>query len=149
MKKIIISFFIILSIFSLLYFSHRSSPNTNSITPDKIDITIGQSDKFSDKEINDAIDCVVSNFSFPACTLTKIWYDEEKSNTVTNAYIACGRGSENGAVPENVIVLLSEFYVDDSGDNPVLEADSTYSDYNWILKRDSKTSSWKIDDSGY
>ena len=60
-----------------------------------------------------------------------------------------GRGSENEVEPKNVIVLLCDFYVDDSGDNPVLNPGETYTDYNFILIRDDKNSNWKVDDWGF
>lgn len=41
------------------------------------------------------------------------------------------------------------FDVDGSGKNPVLEANSTYTDYNWVLIRDYKSKNRKIDDRGY
>lgn len=56
---------------------------------------------------------------------------------------------ENNLQSTNVIVLLSNFDVDESGKNPVLNPNSTYSDYQWILIRDSKKSDWVIDDKGY
>ena len=76
-------------------------------------------------------------------------YDEEKSNYLVDSYLEYGRGSTNGVKAENVIVLLSNFDVDDSGDNYVLTPNSTYSDYSWTLIRDSKSSAWRIDESGY
>jgi hypothetical protein len=45
--------------------------------------------------------------------------------------------------------LLSNFDVDGSGENPVLNPNSTYSDYGWILIRDKKNGDWVIDDKGY
>ena len=60
-----------------------------------------------------------------------------------------GRGSVNGVKPDNVIVLLSNFEVGDSGDNSVLNPNSTYENYQWVLIRDNKTSDWEIDDQGY
>ncbi|AGF55703.1 hypothetical protein Cspa_c19350 [Clostridium saccharoperbutylacetonicum N1-4(HMT)] len=60
-----------------------------------------------------------------------------------------GRGSVNGVKTENVIVLLSNFDVDSSGGDGSLNPNSTYDNYNWILIRDSKTDSWKVDDRGY
>lgn len=110
---------------------------------------IGDSERFSEKEIAEAIKLVEDEFSFPATTLTKVWYDEEKSDKFASQYLEGGRGSVNDAVFENLIVILSNFDVDDSGDNPVLNRDSTYEDYMWILIRDDKTSPWEIDDWGY
>ncbi len=117
--------------------------------PESINAIIGQSAKFTEEEITRAIDIVKNNFEFPAATLTKIWYDEEKSDFLVTVYLKNGRGSVNGVKPENVIILLSDFDVDGSGDNPVLNPDSTYTDFQWILIRNSKTSDWIIDDCGY
>lgn len=142
MKKLIISLGLILAILSLV------ACNQEKISND-IKIDISKSTKFSKDEINEAIDCVKNNFSFPASTLTKIWYDEEKSNYLVETYLKNGQGSVNGVSPENVIILLSNFDVDGSGDNPVLEPNSTYTDYQWVLKRDNETSAWEIDDCGY
>ncbi len=89
------------------------------------------------------------DFNFPAATLTKIWYDEEISNSLITVYLKNGRGAVNGVKSENVLILLSEFYVDRSGENPVLNSDSIYTDFQWILIRDINSSNWIIDDWGY
>lgn len=112
-------------------------------------IEIGDSTNFTENEISEAIDIVIDNFSFPAATLTRVWYDEEKSITLTESYLQHGLGSVNGTGRENVIVLLSDFDIDSSGDNPVLNPNTTYTGYQWILIRESKTSEWIIDDWGY
>lgn len=115
-----------------------------------VEIDIGQSTKFTKEEIEKAITEVIDNFDFPSCTLTEVSYDEEKSNQIIESYLSNGSGKINGAISENVIVLLSSFDVDDSGDNPVLEPNTTYSDYNFTLIRDNnKSSDWKIVDQGY
>lgn len=142
MKKIIILFCCLLSIFLLV------ACNKGNISNDTL-IEIRESTKFSKDEIENAIECVKSNFSFPAAILTKIWYDEEKSNYLVDVYLENGRGLINGVKAENIIILLSNFDVDGSGDNPVLNPNATYLDYQWILIRDSKKNVWKIDDSGY
>ncbi|ELC8442532.1 DUF4829 domain-containing protein [Clostridium perfringens] len=142
MKKLIMCFFCVLSIFSLV------ACNMGKISND-LSIEVSESTKFSKEEIDSAIERVKKDFDFPASTLEKIWYDEEKSNSLVDDYLEYGRGSINGAKAENVIVLLSDFYVDDSGDNPTLSPDTTYTDFQWVLIRDDKTSNWKIDDLGY
>lgn len=38
------------------------------------------------------------------------------------------------------------FYVDSSGGDRDFNTNSTYSNWNWILIRDSKTGNWKVDD---
>ncbi|NLK98829.1 MAG: DUF4829 domain-containing protein [Epulopiscium sp.] len=100
--------------------------------------------------MNDAVNCVKEKFKdFEGCSLTKLWYDEEKTNNFIEGYLRGGRGSVNGAKAENVIVLLSNFDVDSSGGDGSLNPNSTYSDWNWILIRDSKASNWQVDDWGY
>lgn len=135
-----------LSIMLFVFLLAGCSLNDKNINPV---IEIGQSTKFSEEEINNAIDCLQENFSFEACTLTKVYYDENKSNSAVEDYLEFGKGSENRVESENVIVLLSNFDVDDSGDNPVLNPGETYTDYNFILIRDDKNSNWKVDDWGY
>ena len=117
---------------------------------DNVVVSIGATDKFSENELNDAVNCVEKSFkSYKGCTLTKLWYDEKKSDQFIEGYLKNGRGSVNGVKPENVIVLLSNFDVDPSGGDGSLNPNSTYDNYNWILIRDSKTDNWKVDDRGY
>lgn len=115
----------------------------------EITIEAGRSIKFSEEEVAGAIDLVKTEFHFPSARLTKLTYDEEKSEMLIKGYMENGKGSVNGVDQKNVIILLSEFYVDGSGKNPVLNPNSTYTDYQWILIRQSETSSWIIDDQGY
>ena len=142
MKKIVIYLSMILMIFSLVGCNQNNKP-TN------INVDIGESTKFSKEEIDNAVDCLKRSFDFEACTLTKIYYNEEISNTAVEDYLQFGNGSVNKVKAENVIVLLSDFDVDNSGDNPVLNPGETYTNYNWILIRDDKNSDWKVDDCGF
>ena len=142
MKKIAIYLSMILIIFSL------AGCNQNNESSD-INVDIGESTKFSKEEINNAVDCLKISFDFEACTLTKIYYNEEISNTAVEDYLQFGNGSVNKVKAENVIVLLSDFDVDNSGNNPVLNPGETYTNYNWILIRDDKNSNWKVDDWGF
>ena len=142
MKKIVIYLSMILMIFSLVG-CNQNNKSTN------IKLDIGESTKFSKEEIDNAVDCLKRSFDFEACTLTKIYYNEEISNTAVEDYLQFGNGSVNKVKAENVIVLLSEFDVDNSGDNPVLNPGETYTNYNWILIRDDKNSDWKVDDWGF
>ena len=142
MRSIIKYLTIVLVMF--LFVGCSTDTKTNNIK-----LQIGESSKFSKQEINKAVDCLTQNFDFPASTLTKISYDETKSNKAVDDYLKFGKGSENKSKPENIIVLLSDFDVDNSGDNPVLNPGETYVDYQWILIRDNKNSNWKIDDWGY
>ena len=142
MKKIVIYLSMILMIFLLVGCNQNNKPTD-------IKLDIGESTKFSKEEIDNAVDCLKISFDFEACTLTKIYYNEEISNTAVENYLQFGNGSENKVKAENVIVLLSDFDVDNSGDNPVLNPGESYTNYNWILIRDDKNSNWKVDDWGF
>lgn len=143
MKKVISFFSLILMIFSLVGCNQIGETND-------VKVTIEKSENFSKKEIEDSIECVKVNFkSFKGCNLTDLWYDEDKSNHLVDVYLKYGRGSENGATAENTIVLMSNFNVNSSGGDGSLDPNSTYSDFQWVLIRDSKTAKWKVDDCGY
>ena len=139
---LIVALLIIISAISLV--ACKQNANDDEVITD-----IGDSSKFTEEEITKAIEIVKDSFGFPASTLTKIMYNEEEAEKLTKIYLEGGKGSKNGAKPENVIVLLSNFDVDDSGDNPVLNPGSTYENYQWILIRDDKKGEWIIDDFGY
>jgi len=144
MKKLLSIVCLILVCFSF------SSCNQNAGKINNVVIDIGESTKFSREEIQTAVDCVINKFKdFEGCDLKKMWYDEEKSNLVIESYISNGKGSHNGVQKENVIVLLSNFDVDATGGDGSLNPNSTYTNWNWILIRDSKTGNWKADDWGY
>jgi hypothetical protein len=123
---------------------------TNQGKINNASINVGESDKFSVKEINEALDCVKTKFKdFKGCNLTKLWYDESKSNKSIEVYLKYGKGSTNGAKAENVIVLFSNFDVGSSGVKQGFNPNSTYSNWNWILIRGTEKDKWRIDDWGY
>jgi hypothetical protein len=69
---------------------------------------------------------VIGKFKdFKGYQLTKLWYDEEKSNNQIDGYMAGGHGASNNVSKENVIVLYSDFTVDSSGGDGSLEPNST------------------------
>lgn len=143
MKKMVFSLCLILVVFSLV--ACKQDGRTNDV-----EVRIEKSNKFSEAEINNAIDSVKKKFEdFHGCNLTKLWYNEEKSNHIIEDYLKSGKGSENGVKAKNVIVLLSNFAVDSSGGDEGFNPNSTYSNWNWILIRDSKTGNWRVDDWGY
>jgi hypothetical protein len=45
--------------------------------------------------------------------------------------------------------LFSDFYVDSSGGDGSFNPDYTYTDWNWILIRNSENDKWKVYDWGY
>jgi hypothetical protein len=143
MKKMIFSLCLVLVVFSLA--ACKQVGKTNNVV-----VSIEKSNKFSEEEINDVINSVKIKFKdFEGCNLTKLWYDEEKSNKAIEGYLINGKGSVNGVKAENVVILLSSFDVDSTGGDGSFSPNSTYSYWNWILIRDSKTGKWKVDDWGY
>jgi hypothetical protein len=110
----------------------------NSGKVNNAEVTIEQSNKFSETEIKEAIHLVKTKFKdFRGCNLTKLWYDEEKSNE----YV----------VPEseNIIVLFSSFETDKSVISQGFNPNSTYDNWMWILTRESKSENWEIIGWGY
>lgn len=142
MKKVILLISIIVLVFSLV-----ACKQSNKV--DDVITEVGESTKFNEREVSEAIDTVKNGFDFKGCTLKKVWYDEEKSNYAASGYLGNGKGSINGVKPENIIVVLSEFDVDSAGGDGSFEPDSTYSDWQFILIRDNKESDWEINDWGY
>lgn len=113
-------------------------------------VSIEKSDKFNEEEINKAINTVKRKFKeFDGCEMTKIWYSEKDSNEAIESYLNYGGGSETDTKKENVIVLLSNFNVDSSGAEESLNPNSTYTDWKWILVRDSTADNWRVEDWGY
>ncbi|MEJ9319134.1 DUF4829 domain-containing protein, partial [Halalkalibacterium halodurans] len=83
------------------------------------------------------------------CELTDLWYSENKSNERIDDYLKYGKGSSNGIKEENIIVLLSNFEVNSRGGDGSFEPNSSYSDWTWILVRDTHSDDWRVDDWGY
>lgn len=113
-------------------------------------VTIGTSTKFNKEEIDEAVNCVKNKFKdFGGCNLTELWYYEGKSDEQVASYMTGGKGSVNGVDRDNVIALVSNFTVDSSGGDGSFNPNSTYSNWNWVLIRDSSTGKWRTDDWGY
>lgn len=143
MKRLLI--FIGITLIGMFIFISFNSGKTKDVN-----ITIGASEKFSEKEIKDAIEAVKVKFSsFNGCTMTDLWYDEEVSNRNIEGYLENRKGSLSETKEENVIVLISNFNVDESGGDGSLNRNSTYPGWQWILLRNDKDSNWKVNDSGY
>jgi len=115
------------------------------------DMSYSSLESFSEAEIKSAEDTVRAMFrdAFKGCELRKLWYEEMKSDAAAEFYQTNGRGSVNGAKKENVIVLFSDFYVDASGGDGILNLDSIYYDWQWFLIKDDANSEWELSDWGY
>ena len=74
---------------TVIYSCFGSNKNMGKI--DNVEIIIGDSSKFSKKEIESAIKAVKRKFkSFEGCELKKIWYDEIKSEREISSYLSDG-----------------------------------------------------------
>lgn len=105
---------------------------------------IGESKKFSDIEIDRAVNLVLQKgFSKDSgvISIDRIWYDEERGNKEADSYDATKDDTDNA------IVLFTDFTT--GGNTMSLNRNDKYTGYNWILKRSSKYSAWKIIDCGY
>ncbi len=100
------------------------------------EVTIEHSDKFSETEIAEAIHLVKAKFKdFRGCNLTKLWYDEEKSNEY--------------AASKDTLVLLSSFETGKSAVAQGFNPNSNYDNWMWILTRENESENWEIIDWGY
>ena len=102
---------------------------------------VGEPTLFSEQEVDQAMDEVVKFFraEFDGCKLLNLRYNEEKTLKEAAAW-----SEQSGA---EVIVLESDFYVDDSGRSVTLEPETTYYNYNWILTR--TLFGWELKTWGY
>ena len=145
MKRILVPFFII--VLSVLTACSNTGKTNNA------EVDYGNSVKFTETEIKSAIDTVLIKFKdFNGCDLKKIWYDEELSDRNIQMDISSGGGNtikNSGAEPKNIIILFSDFYVDSFGGDGSFNPDYTYTDWNWILIRNSENDKWKVYDWGY
>ena len=139
MKKILLTLLSLLIIFNL--------SACNKAEESKIERNIGKSEKFSTEEINKAMVTVEQNFTFKDAELTKIYYDEEKSNEEVDVYKTYGRGSLNDITPDNIIVINTDFTVSSDINEGLSEGE--YKAFNWILIREDKNSDWKVEEKGY
>ena len=156
MKKFIIYFCLTLPITLIISCtSNTSTKITKETTPSietdspNIEISSSSSQLFSQKEIQNAIDCVVNNFDFPYSKLTKVWYDEEKSKLLVNDYFKYRGDDTKNIEIKDMIILLANFDVAPHDEPTSLEPNSTYKDYLWILIKNKDTNTWEIIDSGY
>ena len=115
---------------------------------DNIGVTFSSSTKFTNEEIQQAVDAVKEKFKeFEHCELHSLSYEEEKSDAQIEIYLQSGKGSDNGTSAENTIVLFSNFDTDSQADGRFMP-DTNY-DWMFILIREEKDGNWIVDDWGY
>ena len=144
MKKIFIGIIVIIFICSgvfiidyLKYHSFESGDVSN------VKIISMESEIYSTEEINNAIDVILEEFeeNYNGCSLLEIEYIGDENNDVYRDWAIRNNKSE-------VIVFISNFKVNPNGGNGVLNSNSEYDDYSWILVR-NENENWKYVDGGY
>jgi len=140
MKKLASLLFIFVLCVSLSSCQNTGNPDIDSASSTNgPEVDYGSSAKFSETEIKSAVDIVLMEAAdLKGCELQKIWYDERLSDPVVSVYLS----NKDGATEENVIVLFTNLYFNDSG-NPGY----TLEDFKWILVRDSSDGKWRTDHS--
>ena len=142
-----IKFLLSICLLFLLFFITSTIVGGNT---DDVAVNMEESSTFTEEEMNKAIKTVMRKFrGFKGCEMTELWYSEIDSNEVIEQYLNSGGGSETDFKKENIIVLFSNFNVDSSGAEEGFEPNSTYTDWNWILVRNSITNNWRVIDWGY
>ncbi len=103
------------------------------------------SDIYSVEDINEAIDVIEKYFvkNFDGCSLEKIAYAGDDTTKRESEY-----RSEHSETNEEVIVLISDFYVYPNGGDGSLNTDGTYTNWKWILVR-TPNGNWEHKDHGY
>jgi len=110
-------------------------------TTDDVELTIGPSRLYGEGEIHRAMNLVINQFEsgFEGCELLTLVYDEAASLRSADGWAEQYHADE-------AIVLESSFYV--RGENPTLNAFSTYEGWEWILTR-SGNGAWELQTWGY
>jgi ABC-type phosphate transport system substrate-binding protein len=110
----------------------------------QINVTVQNEDSalYTEEDIDAAAETVIEYFgqNFDGCTLTKLGYpgdDEAAFRDWADQYGA-----------DEAIVLTSEFDVDETGGDGSLEANSTYTDWQWVLVR-TAGGDWEHATHGY
>lgn len=131
MKKIVYTVLCIL----LVFYLGACTKDTDEIKTHDV-----SSEMYTKEDIRAAIDVIKNEFEhgWSGCTLTEIYYAGDDSSKGHQDW-----ADRNGA--DEVLVLLSSFDVDASGGDGSLNADSTYSNWKWILVRTIGGAWWHVD----
>ena len=102
-----------------------------------------ESEMYTQEDISEAIETIKKEFesNWEGCSLKEIYY---AGDDISNDYQAWA--DRHNA--DEVIVLLSSYYVEPNGGDGSLEQDYTYTNWNWILVR-TIGGKWVHVDHGY
>lgn len=112
---------------------------------DNVVIDLGASSRFSQEEIQAAIDPVLEVFKeFIFCEMTELRYDEELSDEQVELYLS-RRDSDPDIGENKVIALFTDFFVQTDSYNSEFDPGTSYGGYLWILIRNDSDSPWQVD----
>lgn len=134
MKKILATILCFIIVFSLAGCGSKTSEiKTRNV----------ESEMYSQEEITSAVETIKKEFksNWKGCTLKEIYYAGDDSSKDHQDW-----ADRNNA--DEVIVLLSSFYVGPNGGNGSLNTNYTYENWNWILVR-TNGGEWVHVDHGY
>ncbi|WP_298529685.1 hypothetical protein [uncultured Ruminococcus sp.] len=124
--KRIIALFSILILFTFCGYSSQNEAVRN------VKVKKVNSDIYSEQDINEAIVAVKKYFlkNFSGCRLERIAYAGDKTTKRVSQDLS-------NVTNEEVIVLVSDFYVKPNGGDGSLITDYTYTGWGWILLKNS------------
>ena len=134
MKKILATILCFIIVFSLAGCGGKTSEiKTRNV----------ESEMYSQEEITSAVETIKKEFksNWKGCTLKEIYYAGDDSSKDHQDW-----ADRNNA--DEVIVLLSSFYVGRNGGDGSLNTNHTYENWNWILVR-MNDGEWVHVDHGY
>lgn len=121
------------------FFSELFLPPAQPGITSNVEIKIGDTNRFTENDINEAIECVIDYFpDFKDCELLTIEYDEKWSDDFSSQY-------DNA----NTIVLKSSYHVFESSRETSFNNDYTYTEWGWVVVRADTKSKWELKDWGY
>lgn len=102
-----------------------------------------ESEIYSNEEINSAINVILEHFkeNYNGCSLLEIGYIGDEKN---DEYIDWAERNNKS----EVIVFISDFKVAPNAGDGILNSDSEYKGYSWILVR-NENENWTYADGGY
>ena len=108
-----------------------------------VEIIPMESEIYSNEEINSAINVILERFkeNYNGCSLLEIEYIGDEKN---DEYIDWAERNNKS----EVIVFISDFKVAPNAGDGILNSDSEYKGYSWILVR-NENENWTYADCGY
>ena len=114
------------------------------VTPSVVPETEKSGPTYSDEEVAQAKAAAEAEFAnLTGCTLVSMDYDPQRSYEAAVQYLPDAGAEELN----NWIVLFATFTTDEN--QAVLEPNSTYENYMYILHREDENSPWTVMDGGY